>query len=114
MAQRKDALNFAGLRHIPDDTADALSKHRGDFIDLSGLESLSDQAAKYFARYLGEVDLIGLKAISDTTAKTLSEGRGLYIVSPALGSSIDKKYIGPNNRYSHLFIQEEDLEFGVE
>lgn len=68
-------LNLSGLDSISDEAARGLSKHTGT-LDLSGLKILSFGAAEHLAQHKGSLNLGGLTEISDEVAQALSKHHG--------------------------------------
>jgi hypothetical protein len=54
-----------------------LAKHQGD-LNLSGLKTLSDKAAKALAKHVGDLGLNGLTTLSDKAADMLAHVRKDY------------------------------------
>lgn len=65
-------LRFHELKEIDADAASNLAKFKGNSLDLSGLEQISDQAAAAFAGFKGHLDLSGLKKLSEASARSLA------------------------------------------
>lgn len=65
-------LSFYELKEIDADAASNLAKFKGNSLDLSGLEQISDQAAAAFAGFKGHLDLSGLKKLSEASARSLA------------------------------------------
>ena len=68
-------LNLSGLDSISDEAARGLSKHTGT-LDLSGLKILSFGAAEHLAQHKGSLNLGSLTEISDEVAQALSKHHG--------------------------------------
>lgn len=68
-------LDLSGLVTISDEAAEGLSTHTGS-LNLSGLESLSPRAAEFLAQHKGSLYLGGLTEISDEVAQALSQHHG--------------------------------------
>lgn len=68
-------LNLSGLTTISDEAAEGLTRHTGS-LDLSGLESLSLHAAEFLAQHKGSLYLGGLTEMSDEVAQALSKHHG--------------------------------------
>ena len=68
-------LNLSGLQTISDEAAEGLARHTGS-LDLSGPESLSLHAAEFLAKHNGNLYLGGLTEISDEVAQALSKHHG--------------------------------------
>jgi hypothetical protein len=68
-------LDLSGLATISDEAAEGLLHHTGS-LNLSGLESLSPHAAELLAQHKGSLYLGGLTEISDEVAQALSKHHG--------------------------------------
>jgi len=75
VARKLPFLDLSGLTTLSDDAADALSKHEG-FLTLNGLTTLSPKAAEAVARTSGWLRLHGLTVLSPEVAKALAKHRG--------------------------------------
>ena len=73
---RRDTLDLQGLTTLSDEAAKALAQHEG-WLDLNGLTTLSDEAAKALAQHKGENLLLnGLTTLSDEATKALAQHKG--------------------------------------
>ena len=74
------AVDLPGCTAIETAAAEILSKYRGDLdLDLDGLTSLSDAAAKSFREYNSGLSLNGLTELSCAAAQSLSRSERLYL-----------------------------------
>jgi hypothetical protein len=74
LSKHEGELYLSGLS---DAAAESLSKHEGEWLDLSGLTSLSDAAAaESLSRHKGGLNLGSLKSLSDAAAESLSKHKG--------------------------------------
>ena len=64
-------LDLKGLTSLSDAAAKALSSQKG-FLSLSGLKSLSDSSAEALSRHEGFLDLSGLESLSNSSARSLA------------------------------------------
>jgi hypothetical protein len=79
LSQRKHYLNLSGIQKLSDEEAAVFGRHPG-ILDLSGLKELSDTAITQLAAKKGGLWLNGLTAVSETAAEALSKHEGdLYL-----------------------------------
>jgi hypothetical protein len=79
LSQRKHYLNLSGVQKLSDEEAAVFGKHPG-ILDLSGLKELSDIAITQLAAKKGGLWLNGLTTLSETAVDALSKHEGdLYL-----------------------------------
>ncbi len=75
-------LSLSGLRTLTDEAAEALGKHRGGGLSLDGLTTLTDEAAEGLAKHQGNLShpyrlsLNGLRTLTDKAAEELGKNGG--------------------------------------
>lgn len=90
---------------LSSDANHVLQKHRGTYLSLNGLSTLSDAAADSFSRYRGaSLSLGGLTALSDVAAESLAHYQGLLVVSDDMATS--KKLL--TNRVVETFLSDKN------
>ena len=89
-------INLNGLSFISDSAAKALSKFRGQWLNLIGLKKISDTVAVNLAKIEGGLGLNGLESISDSAAQALAEHQNGFLSLSSLTSLSDKtaEYLG--------------------
>ena len=75
----EDFVVLSKMTSITDDAAEALSKHQGE-LGLSCLTELSDAAAEALSMHKGWLDLSGLTELSDAAADALAKHQGGLIL----------------------------------
>jgi len=75
IAQNDESLNLDGIKSISDVAAKILAKHKGD-LSLDAIKSISDGAAKALAQHKGDLSLDGIKTLSDVAAKAFAQHKG--------------------------------------
>jgi hypothetical protein len=75
VAGKKPSLDLSGLTTLSDDAAEALSKHDGS-LTLNGLMVLSPHVAEAVAKTNGWLRLHGLTTISPEVARALAKHEG--------------------------------------
>jgi len=85
---QEDGICLAGLRSLPDDVAEKLSK-RGVALDLSGLQSLSDGAAAALSSHEGDLNLSGLKNLSQATVAAIAKHQGQVYLDPSVSGQME-------------------------
>jgi hypothetical protein len=76
LSKHKEALDLCGLESLSDAAARILSMYKGRWLELNGLKHLSDTAAESLSKCKGLLQLAGLKHLSDSAAKALGKHRG--------------------------------------
>ena len=74
--RNQNSVDLREATSIDDDAAEALSKHRGDYLILYGLKEISDVTAESLSKYQGELILSGLTSLSDAAAQSFSKHEG--------------------------------------
>ena len=87
------SVHLYKFNYIDDDAAEVLREHDGRGLDLDGLISLSEAAAESLAKHRGYLDLGGLETLSDTAAAKLgSIFQGEYLNICSLHDLSDAAY----------------------
>jgi hypothetical protein len=72
-----DWIQLNGLTTLTDEAAKALAQFKGSYLELHGLTTLSDEAAKALAQFKGSfLYLDGLTTLSDDAANALAQFKG--------------------------------------
>lgn len=73
LKNHKGLLFLKQITRISDDVAEIMSGYKGEQLELSGLQELSDTAAKSFSKFTGETFWVGEVKMSEAAAKAFSE-----------------------------------------
>jgi hypothetical protein len=86
LSKHRGWLDLNGLINISDEVAIALSKHKGPLY-LNGLTALSDEAAEMLANHNGQISLCGFTNLSDKAIEALSKHNGNLILDGLISIS---------------------------